>query len=504
MTTQFPANPQLSGWEAPLRFEGDVYDLEIIGEVPAELDGAFFRVAPDPQYPPRLGDDIFFNGDGSVSSFRIKAGHIDFKQRYVQTPRYKTERAARRSLFGAYRNPFTDDPSVTGLSRSAANTNVVMHNGTLWALKEDSLPIAMDPETLQTFGFSDFSGRVTSKTFTAHPKVDPVTGDLICFGYAAKDETTADIAYYLIGADGEVKREVWFEAPHAAMIHDMAVTENYVIFPVMPLTSDMDRLKAGAPHFQWEPTLDIVFGILPRDGEAADVRWFRAPNGFPGHTLNAHEDNGKIFLDISLTQGNVFHWFPPASGEIADPGTLPAQIARIVIDPRRKDLEANVTELFDVTAEFPHIDDRVLSHDYRHAFLAGIDPDSPFDPSRAVGRPFNTVFNALLHLDCHTGRVQSWAPGICDTVQEPVFVPRSGAAAEGEGFVLQLINRLAEGHSDLAILDSTRICDGPLAVARLPFRMKNGLHGNWADASQFTGPRPTLTAKGTQPDPADR
>lgn len=442
------------------------------------------------------GDDIFFNGDGSVCAFRIRDGHVDFKQRYVQTDRYKAELTARRSLFGSYRNPFTDDPSVAGMSRGTGNTNVLLHNGTLWALKEDSLPIAMDPETLETLGSSDFGGKVTSKTFTAHPKIDPVTGDMVCFGYAAKGEASADIAYYVIDTDGQVKKDVWFEAPHSAMIHDMAVTQNYVIFPIMPLTSDVDRLKAGAPHFQWEPTLDIVFGVLPRDGGADDVRWFRAPNGFPGHVLNAHEDKGKIYLDITLTQGNVFPWFPPATGNISDPGTLPAQVARIVIDPSRKNLEADVTELFPVVAEFPHIDDRYAMGEYRHAFLAGIDKNSPMDLSRAVGLPFNTVFNSLLHLDAQSGQVQHWTPGVSDTVQEPVFVPRSAEAAEGEGFVLQLVNRLAEGRSDLVILDSTRIADGPLAVARLPFRMKNGLHGNWSNASAFTGPKVHTTLQG--------
>jgi carotenoid cleavage dioxygenase len=363
---------------------------------------------------------------------------------------------------------------------------VVVHNRTLWALKEDSLPIAMDPQTLETLGPSDFNGAITSQTFTAHPKIDPATGEMICFGYAAKGEASPDIAYYVIDQDGTVVHQAWFEAPHAAMIHDMAVTENYVILPVMPLTSDLDRMKTGGMHFQWQPDLDIVFGVLPRRGGRSDVRWFRAPNGFPGHVLNAHENNGQILLDITLARGNVFPWFPPASGDVTDPGTLPADIARIVIDPARTDGETRMTRLFDIIAEFPHIDDRYAMHDYRHAFLAGIDRDSPLDLRRAVGAPFNTVFNALLHVDAHSGRVETWAPGVCDTVQEPVFVPRSAASAEGEGFVLQIVNRLAEGRSDLVILDSTRISEGLLAVARLPFRMKNGLHGNWHDARAFS------------------
>ncbi|MHC3366836.1 carotenoid oxygenase family protein [Rhodococcus aetherivorans] len=487
MTTEFPDVPALSGWEEPLRFEGEVRDLEIIGEVPAEIDGAFFRVAPDPVYPNRTGTDIFFNGDGNVGAFRIKDGNVDFRQRYVQTDRFLAERKAGRSLFGAYRNPFTDDPSVAGLSRSTANTNVVVHNGTLWALKEDSLPIAMDPETLETKGFSDFGGKMRSRTFTAHPKIDPHTGEMICFGYAAKGEALPDIAYYVISASGEVTHEAWFEAPYASMIHDMAITDNYVVFPVMPLGSSIERMKRGGMHFQWEPEWPVYYGVIPRRGNGEDVRWFRAPNAFPGHTLSAHEKDGRILLDISLTLGNVFPWFPPASGDVTDPATLPTRFARVALDLRSTTKEAETFELLDIIAEFPHIDDRFVGTDYRHGFFAGMDLSVPLRLDRVRNKPFNLVFNSLVHGDAHTGKVKYWTPGETDTVQEPVFVPRSANAAEGEGFVMLLVNRLAEGRSDLVILDSTDIEGGPLAVAKLPMRMKFGLHGNWADASTFTG-----------------
>ena len=129
MTKPFPKTPTFMTIDEPFRFEGEIFDLEIEGEVPAELDGTFYRVAPDPQYPPMLGDANPFNGDGCVSASRFKDGHVDFQNRYVRTERFKAERAARRSLFGHYRNPYTDDPSVEGVVRTVSNTNVVPHKG---------------------------------------------------------------------------------------------------------------------------------------------------------------------------------------------------------------------------------------------------------------------------------------------------------------------------------------------------------------------------------------
>src|SRR6476661_3255992 len=115
----FPARPEFSGsLYQPLRFEGDLYDLEVEGDIPASLEGTFYQVAPDPQYPPFLGEDIFFNGDGCINAFRFSKQHVDFKRRYVMTERLKLQRQERTSLFGIYRNPHTNDPRAIGTNNS--------------------------------------------------------------------------------------------------------------------------------------------------------------------------------------------------------------------------------------------------------------------------------------------------------------------------------------------------------------------------------------------------
>src|SRR5881227_3923825 len=166
----FPKTAAFTDFNTPSRIEADIVDLAHEGAIPRELNGAFFRVQPDPQFPPRLGDDIAFNGDGMISRFHIHDGRCDFRQRYAQTDKWKLERQAGRALFGAYRNPLTDEPVVQGRIRGTANTNVLVHAGKLFALKEDSPALLMDPLSLDTEGYTDFGGKMQGATFCAHPK----------------------------------------------------------------------------------------------------------------------------------------------------------------------------------------------------------------------------------------------------------------------------------------------------------------------------------------------
>ncbi|MDQ0456767.1 carotenoid oxygenase family protein [Rhizobium paknamense] len=479
MTTPFPRIPEFTGaLYTPARFEGEVFDLEVEGKVPEEIDGTFFQVAPDPQYPPMLGTDMFFNGDGAISAFRFKKGHVDFQRRYVMTERLKAQRAARASLHGVYRNPYTNDPSVQDLNNSTANTNVIVHAGKLLALKEDSAPYALDPVSLETIGLWDFNGQLTSATFTAHPKIDPATGDLLCFGYEAKGEATPDIVYYEIDAHGRKKRETWIVAPYAAMIHDFAVTEHYVVFPLMPLTIDVERMKQGGKHFQWQPGLDQLFGVMRRDGDGRDVRWFTAPNGFQGHTLNAFDDRDRIYIDMPVTSGNIFYFFPQADGTVPPPETLSSNMMRVTIDMTSSSSGLEMTALTRFACEFPRSDDRYMGQPYNHGFMLAMDPTKPYDEARIGPRPFQ-FFNQLAHLNVVTGKTKTWFADDQSCFQEPIFVPKSADAPEGEGYVIGLCNQLAERSTDLLVLDAQHIDEGPIATIKLPMRLRMSLHGNW-------------------------
>ncbi|KAJ0300208.1 hypothetical protein COL516b_008559 [Colletotrichum fioriniae] len=440
----FPDRPQFSAFMKPCRFEGEVRNLEVVGTVPTELDGAFFRVMPDPQFPPFIENDPWFNGDGNVSAFRFHNGNVDFQQKYVRTEKFVREREANRALAGAYRNKYTD--AVEFKVRTTANTNIFYFNKSLLAIKEDAPPYLMDPITLETKGLCDFDGQLPSCTFTAHPKLDPATGELVCFGYEAKGDGTPDVCYFSIAPDGKFLETVWLVAPVVGMIHDCAVTDNW---------------------------------------------WFRAPNAFPGHTTNAYETpSGNIVFDLPLTDKNVFFWWPDAEGNAPDPHDIRAEYVRFEFDPRATsdaalDLPAP-TPILRHDMEFPRIDERVLSKPHRHSFFDMMDPSLGTDfpaimPVLGGGHP---LYNSLGHLNHESGKLEVYYPGSRHMVQEPVFVPRGEDAEEGDGFLIGLVNNYATMSSELHVIDTKRFTE-PAAVVKVPMRLRAGLHGNWVDGKEL-------------------
>ena len=478
MTKPFPKTPTFMTIDEPFRFEGELFDLEVEGRIPAELSGTFFRVGPDQQFPPMMGDANPFNGDGIVTAFRFKDGHVDLQHRYVRTHRFKAERAARRGLFGDYRNPFTDDPSVRGVQRTVSNTNVVPHAGMLLAMKEDGPPYALDMVTLETRQLWDWNGQMTATSFTAHPKIDPHSGEFVGYAYAAKGEATKDIAFYAFDQLGKKIREIWFQGPHAAMIHDCGITEHYIVLPMIPQLMDIERLKRGGIAFQWEPEVDQVYVVIPRDGAAQDIRFFRAANGFPGHVINAFDAGGKVYLDLPVVNDNVFWFFPDAKGQHPAPPSLRTQVTRWCFDTNQKSDVPKAKVIAEISAEFPHMDDRYIGRPYRYAFMQATDPTRPYDATRA-GPIMGFFFNTYLTLDMTTGRSKSWFAGDTSSTQEPVFAPQRADAPEGHGYVMGVVNRRAEHRSDLVILDAQRMDEGPIATIKCPVRLKYGIHGNW-------------------------
>jgi carotenoid cleavage dioxygenase len=481
----FPDTPSFTGFNTPSRIEADILDLDVEGSVPTALDGAFYRVQPDPQFPPLHGDDIAFNGDGMITMFRFHDGKVDFRQRWAHTDKFKLEREAGKSLFGAYRNPLTDSPEVKGKIRGTANTNAFVHGGKLYALKEDSPALVMNPATLETDGFTDFAGKMTGQTFTAHPKVDPDTGDMIAFGYASKGVLTKDMTYYEVSPTGELKREIWFENPYYCMMHDFAFTPDYALFHVVPSTSNWERLEAGKPHFGFDTTMPVHLGVLPRreGATAADIRWFTAPNCFASHVMNAFQEGTKIHFDTPVAKNNMFPFFPDIHDAPFNGPESASYLTRWTVDmASNSDAFESQTRLTDMVGEFPRIDDRYAGRKYRYGWMLVVDMSKPVE--LRGGSAGGMLMNTLGMVD-HQGEDQSWWCGPVSSLQEPCFIPRSKDAPEGDGWIVMVCNRLAEHRSDLLLFDALDIAKGPIATIKIPIRLRFGLHGNWANADQI-------------------
>ena len=474
----FATLPMYRGPYAPVRAEVDLVDCEVEGTLPADLAGSFYRVGPDFQYPPKL-PNIPFDGEGHVGMFRFANGHVDYRSRYVRTRRFQAQAAARESLFGTYRNPYTDDPRVKGVSRGTANTAVVFHHGKLFALKEDSPPVAMDPDTLETLDdYYTFGGKLTAPAFTAHPKIDSVTGEMIGFGYEARGEASPDVGIFVIDRHGKLQREFFVQVPYAGMLHDFAVTQKHIALLVIPMIVDVPGMQAGRVRFSWDSTLPTWLGVMRRDGDGTDLRWFKGPERCATHTMGCFSDGDRLYVDMDMGAKNQFPFFPNKDGSPFDAIGAQGRVTRLSVDladARRPGYEMEV--LFPHTGVLSRQDDRYQTIPYGVGFMPCLDASQPLD-ARLAGAPLRPL-NTWVRFEHATRSAQTYFVGAESGLQECCFVPRSANAAEGDGYLIGTAQRLLESRTDLLILDAQRLAEGPLATVRMPFRLFNQIHGWW-------------------------
>jgi carotenoid cleavage dioxygenase len=476
----FSLTHSLSGFFAPTRFEADIVDCIVTGTIPAELEGAFYRMHGDWIYAPRFRDEASLSADGYISMFRFKNGSVDYRGRYVKTDRYLRQVAARRQLYGYYRNPHTDDPEVRDVEnpglRTSANTTPVILASKLYATKEEGLPYEIDPNTLETLAPSDFAGEWKSQTFTAHPKFDSETGETFAFGYEATGLASNDVYLYSFDRAGKITWEVRFEVPYASMLHDMALTRDYVVIPGGGTMTSTERLESGRPHWAWDGARPSYYALIPRGGKAEDIRWFKGGERSIVHTANAWDDDGRVIMDAPVASGNTWPWFEDVHGAPFSMNSF--TIRRLVFDLHGTSAEVQEDVLFDrdVTS-FTRIDDRFAGRPNRYIWVQYVDVDKPFDselPEDSRIRPVNSYGR----FDVIDRSVRSWFAGTRHVLQEPTFVPRSKDAAEGDGYLLGTAHNFAEMRSELVIVDAVTMEECARVI--LPFRNAYQVHGVWA------------------------
>ena len=467
MAQPFPQHPFLTGPTAPSGVECDAPDLIIEGELPADLNGVYFRNGPDPLYPPREGDEYhWFHGDGMIQRFEFSDGRVSWKNRWVRTEKYELERAAGRSLFGVLGNPMKSDPSVAGEHYNTANTHVVWHGNRLMALMEGTIAVELEPKTLATIGNFNYGGKINGP-ITAHPKFDHASGEMVFFGNQAKGPFSEFLRMNVADRNGNLIKDEMIEAPFPSFAHDFFVTEKYVVFPVYPLVFSLERAIAGGIPMAWEPERGAHFGVMPRTGSAADVTWYNMDPRWSFHMVNAWDEGDTIKVDVCAS--NATRFAPKLDGTMAsaDDGLSPV-LRRWSIDVGGTTNTVGEEQLDDMPCEFPRTDDRFMTRAHRHAWLVG-------------GADAQLMFNRLVHFDRLTGTRTLWGDDRY-LLGEPVFAPRSASAPEGDGYVLMLAYDQSTALSQLLVFVATDIERGPVARALLPLRIPAGFHGTWVGA----------------------
>jgi carotenoid cleavage dioxygenase-like enzyme len=436
----------LTGTYAPLPDEVTAVDLEVLGELPAELEGRYVRNGPNPMSAVDPATYHWFTGDGMVHGVRLRDGRAEW---------YRARSVRSTAVSEALGEQPAPGERHGGMD--TANTNVVGVGGRTFALVEaGARPVELTYE-LDTLEHSDLGGTLPNG-FSAHPKVDPATGDLHTIAY---HWALPHLQYVVVGRDARVKQVEPIEVDGGPMVHDCSITERWMVVYDLPVTFDLEGAMAGVRFpYAWNEGHASRVGLLPLGGRGADVRWFDVAPCYVFHPLNAFDDGDRVVLDVVRYQ-RMF------DAERLGPDDAAPELWRWTIDTATGAVHEE--QLSDVPLEFPRVDERVVGRPHRWAYATEV--------SRASDG--NDIGRRLVRIDGKTGSTATVDLGAGRRGGEWVMVPRHADAAEDDGWLMTFVHDAATDRSELLVLPAADPASGPVARVLLPTRVPAGFHGNW-------------------------
>jgi all-trans-8'-apo-beta-carotenal 15,15'-oxygenase len=449
--------------------DGHDYTIEdIAGRIPDQLRGTLYRNGPSRNEIAGSPFAHLFDGDGMLSQFTFADGEVRYRNRFIATNHYLGERSATEprsrgfgaqraggALANAFRMPTASNP---------ANTSVVLHAGNLLALWEGGHPWRLDPDSLQTLGEEDFDGRLKrAHAFSAHPKLDPATGELFNFGIQYGPRTR--IRTYRVDRGGRLHYLQPVTLPYPVLNHDFALTAKYMVFVIDPLVLRMTRFLTGFSSFdrsfEWDPSRATRIILVPRDGGKPRVA--ECDPFFHFHISNAFQDGPDTVIDLCRYEdyaiGELLRNFKDETELSAH-----SSLWRLRVGPSGT---VEQHELCPCQAEFPQLDLERTGIRNRYTYLA----------ARPSGAGYPT---AVVKVDNGTGRHWSFDLGTGFGMGEPIFVPRPSRHGEDDGWLLALVYDGRGHRSDLYVLDARDLESEPIAVARLSHHVPYGFHGTFS------------------------
>ena len=422
-------NYYLQGNYAPVKNLISETGLKVTGQIPKDLSGLFGRNGPNPMGAVNEKKHHWFLGEGMLHGIRLDSGNALW-----------------------YKNKLVDG------NDSNANTSVISHGGKIYAIVEaGGYPVEIDQD-LNSLNTKPFYGN-SNEGFTAHPKIDPDTNEMhaMCYDYANNFDT---VNYVVIDQNGSHKKTQSIPFESRSMMHECAITKNYMLVFDLSVVFDLYKLGRGYFPFSWDDNHQSRIGLLSRNGDSNEVKWFEIDRTYFFHTFNAHEDaNGNVIV-TAAAYGRLFDtdWNGPFTES-------PPQLTKWELNT--KSGQAISTKLDDRSVEFPRINPSLVGKSNRYAYaLASSNPKEP---------DFNEVVKYDFKND--TSEVYEYGPGKFGA--EPVFVAAEGAKSEDEGYLLSLVYNQETDKSDLIILNAKEPKSGPLATVHLPQRVPHGFHGEW-------------------------
>ncbi|MGB3192148.1 MAG: carotenoid oxygenase family protein [Limnoraphis sp.] len=437
----------LQGINAPVFKELDLENLKVTGEIPADLNGMYMRNGPNPYLKP-ANYQYPLEGDGMIHAVYLKEGKASYRNRWIVT------KTLQQDMEGKERQNM---PLV-----NFANTNIVPYGDNLLALYEVGLPYQISSE-LETLGEWDFDGEL-EEAMTAHPKVDPHTGELHFYRYSLL--AAPYLVYYVADKQGKIIRKTPIEMESPALIHDTAITENYIIFFHCPLVFNVFQALGGGLPFEWKPEYGTKIGLIHRKNVDQKPIWIETEPLWMWHFMNAYEQEGEVVVDFAYHNQIKLDPATVNSGK-----EVKSHLQRLIINPEEK--TAKHEPLDDRVVDFPTFDFRKTGQSYRFGYTPHIDVEL------VAQKQIPNYFSELIQYDLErkVSHVHRFKPGrYCG---EASFIPKQGQEAEDQGYVVTFVFDENTATSSLVILDPANFASEPLAEIHLPVRVPSGFHGNW-------------------------
>ena len=422
-------NYYLQGNYAPVKNLISETGLKVTGQIPKDLSGLFVRNGPNPMGAVNEKKHHWFLGEGMLHGIRLDSGNALW-----------------------YKNKLVDG------NDSNANTSVISHGGKIYAIVEaGGYPVEIDQD-LNSLNTKPFYGN-SNEGFTAHPKIDPDTNEMhaMCYDYANNFDT---VNYVVIDQNGSHKKTQSIPFESRSMMHECAITKNYMLVFDLSVVFDFYKLGRGYFPFSWDDNHQSRIGLLSRNGDSNEVKWFEIDRTYFFHTFNAHEDaNGNVIV-TAAAYGRLFDtdWNGPFTES-------PPQLTKWELNT--KSGQATSTRLDDRSVEFPRINPSLVGKSNRYAYALA--------SSNTIEPDFKEIVKYDFKND--TSEVYEYGPGKFGA--EPVFVAAEGAKSEDEGYLLSLVYNQETDTSNLIILNAKEPKSGPLATVHLPQRVPHGFHGEW-------------------------
>jgi all-trans-8'-apo-beta-carotenal 15,15'-oxygenase len=466
------------GLATSLLEEHDYY-AEIEGTIPSEIRGTLYRNGPGLFDRGGMRKRALLDGDGMLQLFRFSDNGVRYINKFVRTEKYLEEEAAGRfihpTLSTVSPEGFFANLGGAGKVKTQAGVNVFLQYGKLYAFDESCVAYAVDPQTLGTLEPTTFGLSKDEAFFSAHPKIDPRTGEWLHFGLQYGPRIHLHINVF--DSKGKRQKKKKIRLPRPIYLHDWFVSENYFILNLHPMEISVFPLLLGlssiADSFNWRPENGNIVLVVERHGDGEPL-WIPAPPAFMWHSINAHEQGDKLIADCVCFE-SPDHFLgdgsPVAMTMRGKQGTFehPGRIVRHTISLSERKVSKAIYD--GAGYEWPFVSIPGRFTDYRYAYL-----------TKSYRGEF--FWTGLSRRDMKTGKEDAFDFGEGIYCTEPVFVPVPGlnyepTTTDEPGWIMSEVYNGHTKKSFLSILRADRIQDGPVANVHLRHHVPYTFHGFW-------------------------